>query len=125
MMMNNLSINPKNPDGALFRMYVRNGCFTAPVVVKIQPNGNARFINPINDGYHLYTGTEELRLNNVYGLGDIYHHFDVNGINFYVKVGRYDLRDGTEEYFASDEDAYLTIATEPDLGNAILRAFGC
>lgn len=73
----------------------------------------------LSDGYNLGLYSfrnreeEELKLNNVYGSGDIYRKIQYLGSYFWIEVGSYNLREDTEEYWPSTEvDRLIEIAKE-------------
>ncbi len=81
----------------------------------------------ISDGYNLGLSNpkdsrKELRLNDVYGRGDIFHLLPVFGIDSWVRVGRYRLRDDWEEMEWTDEEAILAVETSPNVMRKILRS---
>ena len=64
----------------------------------------------------------ELRLNDYRGRGSIYHLLPLfDGHPGWVQVGRYDLANETEEVDWADEEAAMTITTEPGIVGDILR----
>ena len=77
-----------------------------------------------NDGSSYYSDHEgnELRLNNVYGRGDIYHKLTIFNVPSWVRVGRYNLPTGDEDIVISDEDALLSIETDPHIVRRLLHA---
>lgn len=69
-----------------------------------------------SDDYDLRHKTEEIvKLNNVYGQGTIYKKFNFFGIDMYVSVGYYNLRENTETIEYSDENVELQILTCPNI----------
>ena len=58
---------------------------------------------------------ETVKLNNVYGQGTIYKKFNFFGIEMYVLVGYYNLRNGTETIQYTDEEIELLILTYPHI----------
>ena len=69
-----------------------------------------------SDDYDLRHKTEEIvKFNNVYGQGDIYKKFNFFGIDMYILVGYYNLREGTEVIEYSDEDVELQMLTCPNI----------
>ena len=69
-----------------------------------------------SDDYDLRNRNEEtVKLNNVYGQGTIYKKFNFFGIEMYITVGYYNLRNGTEKIEYSDEDVKLQMLTCPNI----------
>lgn len=69
-----------------------------------------------SDDYDLRNKTEEIvKLNNVYGQGIIYKKFNFFGIEMYITVGYYNLRNGTETIEYSDEEVQLQMLTCPNI----------
>ena len=69
-----------------------------------------------SDDYDLRNRTENIvKLNNVYGQGTIYKKFNFFGIDMYVSVGYYNLRENTEIIEYSDEEVQLQILTCPNI----------
>ena len=89
--------------------------FKYPIKVKII-NNNIYF----SDDYDLRNKTEEtVKLNNVYGQGTIYKKFNFFGIEMYILVGYYNLRNGTETIEYSDEEVQLQILTCPNIADKL------
>lgn len=85
--------------------------FKYPISAQII-NNNIYF----SDDYDLRHKTEEIvKFNNVYGQGDIYKKFNFFGIDMYVTVGYYNLRNGTETIEYSDEEVQLQMLTYPNI----------
>lgn len=73
-----------------------------------------------SDDYDLRNETEEtVKLNNVYGQGTIYKKFNFFGIDMYILVGYYNLRNGTETIEYSDEEVQLQILTCPNIADKL------
>lgn len=69
-----------------------------------------------SDDFDLRNRNEEIvKLNNVYGQGVIYKKFNFFGIEMYVLVGYYNLRNGTEKIEYSDEEIELQMLTCPNI----------
>lgn len=85
--------------------------FKFPIKAKII-NNNIYF----SDDYDLRNRTENIvKLNNVYGQGTIYKKFNFFGIDMYITVGYYNLRNGTETIKYSDEEVQLQMLTYPNI----------
>ena len=85
--------------------------FKYPIIATII-NENIYF----SDDYDLRNRTENIvKLNNVYGQGTIYKKFNFFGIEMYVIVGYYNLRNDTEIIEYSDEDVELQMLTCPNI----------
>ena len=73
-----------------------------------------------SDDFDLRNKTEEtVKLNNVYGQGIIYKKFNFFGIDMYILVGYYNLRNGTETIEYSDEEVQLQILTCPNIADKL------
>ena len=73
-----------------------------------------------SDDFDLRNETEEtVKLNNVYGQGTIYKKFNFFGIDMYVSVGYYNLRENTEIIEYSDEEVQLQILTCPNIADKL------
>ena len=69
-----------------------------------------------SDDYDLRNETKEIvKLNNVYGQGTIYKKFNFFGIEMYVSIGYYNLRENTETIEYSDEEVQLQLLTCPNI----------
>ena len=69
-----------------------------------------------SDDYDLRHKTEEIvKLNDVYGRGTIYKKFNFFGIDMYIDIGYYNLRENTENILYSDEEVELMILTYPNI----------
>lgn len=69
-----------------------------------------------SDDFDLRNETKEIvKFNNVYGQGTIYKKFNFFGIEMYVTVGYYNLRNGTEKIEYSDEEIELQLLTCPNI----------
>lgn len=69
-----------------------------------------------SDDYDLRHKTEEIvKFNNVYGQGVIYKKFNFFGIEMYITVGYYNLRNDTETIQYTDEEIKLLILTCPNI----------
>ena len=69
-----------------------------------------------SDDFDLRNRNEEIvKLNNVYGQGIIYKKFNFFGIDMYITVGYYNLRNGTETIQYTDEEIELLILTYPHI----------
>ena len=79
-------------------------------------NNNVYF----SDDYDLRNRNEEIvKLNNVYGQGTIYKKFNFFGIDMYITVGYYNLRNGTETIEYSNEEVQLQILTCPNIADKL------
>ena len=75
-----------------------------------------------SDDYDLRNRTENIvKLNNVYGQGTIYKKFNFFGIDMYVSVGYYNLRENTEIIEYSDEEVQLQILTCPNIEDRLVN----
>lgn len=89
--------------------------FKYPIKAKII-NENIYF----SDDFDLRNRNEEIvKLNNVYGQGIIYKKFNFFGIEMYITVGYYNLRNGTETIEYSDEEIELQILTCPNIADKL------
>ena len=69
-----------------------------------------------SDDYDLRNETKEIvKFNSVYGQGTIYKKFNFFGIEMYITVGYYNLREGTEVIEYSDENVELQMLTCPNI----------
>ena len=75
-----------------------------------------------SDDYDLHNRTETIvKLNNVYGRGTIYKKFNFFGIDMYIDIGYYNLRENTENILYSDEEVELMILTYPNIEDKLIK----
>ena len=73
-----------------------------------------------SDDYDLRNRNEEIvKLNDVYGRGTIYKKFNFFGIDMYINIGYYNLRENTETIEYSDEEVQLQILTCPNIADKL------
>lgn len=85
--------------------------FKYPIEVTIL-NENIYF----SDDFDLRNKTEKIvKLNDVYGRGTIYKKFNFFGIDMYINIGYYNLRENTENIQYTDEEIELLILTYPHI----------
>lgn len=75
-----------------------------------------------SDDYDLRNKTETIvKLNDVYGRGTIYKKFNFFGIDMYIDIGYYNLRENTENILYSDEEVELMILTYPNIEDKLTK----
>lgn len=91
--------------------------FKQPIRTFITEN-SVRFL----DDYNFYNRTETIvKLNDVYGRGTIYKKFNFFGIDMYINIGYYNLRENTENILYSDEEVELMILTYPNIEDKLIK----
>lgn len=91
--------------------------FKQPIRTFITEN-SVRFL----DDYNFYNRTETIvKLNDVYGRGTIYKKFNFFGIDMYINIGYYNLRENTENIIYSDEEVELMILTYPNIEDKLTK----